>query len=388
MTPARSPRRAALAEFVRAETTGAWVLLAAVAAALVWANSPWSESYASFWSTTRQLEVAGRSFSFDLHEVVNEGLMTIFFLVVGLEIKRELTTGELDTIRKAALPAIAALGGMVVPALVYLAVAGGGEAAGGWAIPTATDIALVVGLLALAARAAPRGLRAFVLSLAIADDIGAVLVIALFSSTSIEPAWTAGAIVAAVVVAALGRMERVPVPVLAVAGAVMWWCALRSGIHPALAGVAFALLVPSGRLASLESALHPVSSMVAVPLFGLANAGLSLAGDVPAHDAGGRVIAGIIAGLVVGKPLGIAGASWLATRLGWAHLPEGVSLPLIAGAGAMAGIGFTVSLFVAELAFDDAALVNDARAGILVASALAAIVGAVVLRRLVRDRGP
>ena len=422
-----------LQRFVHTESGGGILLLAGALAALIWANSPWFESYERFWHTELTFDLGAFSLSQDLRHWINDGLMAIFFFVVGLEIKRELVTGELRDPRAAALPGLAALGGMVVPALIYLALAGGGEAARGWGIAMATDIAFAVGILALLGRSAPSGLRLFLLSLAIVDDIGAVLVIAIFYTESI--AWPALA-VAAALLAAIVLIQRVGVrwvPLYVLLGLGVWLAVFSSGVHATIAGVALGLVTPAvpfqrprpvslaakriadetadepaqpdedahhwldlatisreavSPLARMENILHPWTSYLVVPLFAIANAGVHIrgtsVGDVLTH----RVTLAVAAGLVIGKIVGVSLASWLAVRLGLSRLPEGVEWPHVIGAAALAGIGFTVSLFVAGLAFSDAARLDAAKIGVLGGSVIAGVVGAALLRRAARRRGP
>ena len=375
MPPTTPTRRLpeAVRRFLRAEAAGGIVLLAAAVVALGWANSPWSSSYESLWSG-----------DLDLRHWVNDGLMAVFFFVVGLEIKRELVHGELRSPRTAALPALAAVGGMAVPALLYLAVNSGRAGVEGWGIPMATDIAFAVGVVAVLGSRAPGPLRLFLLALAIADDIGAIVVIAAFYSEGIDVAALAVAVASALATAALWRV-RAPWIVLVATAAVLWVATYESGVHATIAGVALGLLTParpSGRSPAerLESALHPVASFVIVPLFALANAGVRL--DAGALDApGARAVAvGVAVGLVVGKPVGVAGASWLAVRTGLGRLPDGMTPAQVVGLGAVAGIGFTVSLFVAGLAFPEhPELEAAAKIGILAASVSAAVLGSVLL---------
>jgi NhaA family Na+:H+ antiporter len=333
------PRRRSLVlnpfrSFLRTEAGGGAVLLAAALAAIVWANSPWRGAYHDLWT----VEVAGGS----LHHWVNDGLMTLFFFVVGLEIKRELVRGELQDRRTALLPVLAALGGMVVPAGLFLLVAGSGEARHGWGIPMATDIAFAVGVLSLFGRRVPHGLKLFVLTLAIVDDIGAIVVIAVFYAEG------------------------------------------HFGIHPTIVAVALGLLVPAGDvrgrpvLDDLQRRLHPWSSYLVVPLFALANAGVDLGAAGEAFA--GRLTWAVMIGLVAGKLVGIAGTATGAARLGLGRSPAGVGARHLAGAGAIGGIGFTVSLFITGLAFDDEVLQAQAKIGILAASLLAALLGMVLLR--------
>ena len=325
---------------------------------------------------------------------VNDALMTIFFFVVGLEIKRELVTGELRDRGRAALPALAAVGGMVVPALIYVALNVGGGGLDGWAIPMATDIAFAVGVLALlgVARAAPAP-KLFLLTLAIVDDIGAIVVIALFySKGSSRVAGRRGA------VRARGRRHVAPacrscLSRTSYQASLLWLCLHEAGIEPTLAGVVLGLLTPAlprrgvPVLERLESMLHPVSSFVIVPIFALANAGVILTGDAIDHALASRVTIGIVAGLVVGKFVGILGASSLAVRTGVGRLPEGLGMRHLTGVAILGGIGFTVSLFITDLAFRGQ-VIDDAKIGVLAASTLAGVIGLVVLRVVLRDSVP
>jgi len=408
----RSMRR-----FFRTEQAGGVVLLVAVVAAVAWANSPWPESYASLWSTEASLRVGGTELHADLRHVVNEGLMALFFFFVGLEIKRELVVGDLRSWRTAALPAVAALGGMVVPAALYGLVNLGSEGGAGWGVPMATDIAFAVGVVALLGPRFPASLKVFLLSLAIVDDVGAILVIAVFYSDAIEMGALSLGVVLIVVVILLKRARVVWVPAYAVVGTAVWLALFQSGVHPTIAGAILGLLAPAAPLAPaevarewtndlsdepdpdelqtmarlarstvsvaerLQHALHPLVSFVVLPLFALANAGVALDADVLSAPGAVRVALGVVVGLVVGKAVGISAFAWLATRVGLGALPPGVSRGQIVGVGLVAGIGFTVSLFVAELAFADPGLQVAANAGILAASALASVLGLLVLWR-------
>ena len=405
-----------LAQFLHVEAAGGVLLAAAAAVAMVWANSPWRASYEALWSTPVNITVGSFHLAEDLHDVVNDGLMAIFFFVVGLEIKREWTVGELRDRRQAVLPAMAALGGMVVPALIYLAVnAAGGPEARGWGIPMATDIAFAVGVMALLGRRVPSPLKVFLLTLAIVDDLGAIIVIAVVYSDDLAPGFL---LVAAAVVAAVGVLRRLHVtypPIFVAAGVGLWLCLHESGVHATIAGVVMGLLTPAVALqpdlrtqavvdalenrdeltaeevrataAAIKGSvsiaervgelLHPWSSYVIVPLFALANAGIVLQRD--ALTGATSVFAGVGLGLIVGKCVGVTGFAWLTIRLGVAQLPRDVVWGQFVGVAVLAGIGFTVSLFITELAFTDDDLVAAAKLGILVASILAAVIGALVL---------
>jgi NhaA family Na+:H+ antiporter len=404
-----------LRDFLAAEATGGAVLLVAAAAALVWANSPWKASYNDLWTTRLSIGLGDHVIALDLRNWVNEGLMTVFFFVVGLEIKRELVEGELRQPRQAALPAIAALGGMVVPAALYALINVGGEGGRGWAIPMSTDIAIAVGVLSLLGRRASPGLKLFVLARAIVDDIGTILVIALFFTGALDGVALEIALLLLAAMVVLRWAGVHVIGVFVVLGVGVWLAVHESGVHPTIAGVVLGLLTPAeprtphelvdvDRLADvstvsaaretvaiarqsvsvlewLEHVLHPWSSLVIVPLFALANAGISITSDTVRHAVGSTVTGGVVVGLVVGKLVGVLAATWAAVRLGAGVLPKDVSgRGLVAGA-ALGGIGFTVSIFVASLAFTDARLVEEAKLGILVASVASAAVGGAILWR-------
>ncbi|MFI2433295.1 Na+/H+ antiporter NhaA [Streptomyces sp. NPDC018693] len=376
-----SPSRA----FLHAESAGGIVLVAAAVSALVWANSPAADGYAQFWQQKVSLGGGEAKVTHDLRHWVNDGLMVLFFFVIGLEIKRELVVGELRERRAAMLPALAAVGGVVLPALLYVAAVGGGEAGRGWGIPMATDIAFAIGILALLGPRASTGAKLFLLSVAIVDDILAIGVIAIFYTESLELWWLAGAVAGLLVAAGMRRLGvNLPwayVPV----GVLVWFATLESGVHATLAGVALGLLTPArpvagrGVLDDLERTLHPVSAFLVVPVFALANAGVDLRGGALGDAFGRTVTWAIIAGLVLGKIVGIGGVTYLVRRLGWAALPAGMHPREILGTAALGGIGFTVSLFITDLAFTDAALVAQAKVGILTASTVAALAGVMLL---------
>ncbi len=376
--------------FVSVEVLGGVVLFAATVAALIWANVA-RVSYADVWSTHLTLGIGDLSITEDLQHWVNDGLMTVFFFVVGLEIKRELVRGELRDPRTASLPAIAAVGGMVIPALLYLSVNAGGPGGRGWAIPMATDIAFAVAILAIAGDRVPANLKLFLLTLAIVDDIGAIVVIALFYSGTIGIGWLLGAVATILAILALQRLGVHRVLAYVVPACVLWVCVLESGIHATIAGVVLGLLMPArplgGRetLEVVEARLHPWSSFVVVPLFALANAGVYLGGNRFEGAVDSRIAWGIMLGLVLGKPLGIVAATAIGRWLKLGRLPDGVSLIQVLAAGAAAGIGFTVSLFVADLSYHGLAL-DHAKVAILVASATAGVLGFTLIRFTTRDR--
>jgi NhaA family Na+:H+ antiporter len=369
-----------LREFLHDEAAGGLVLIAASIVALVCANSPIGDDYARLWE--RHLDIG---LDLDLHHWVNDGLMALFFFVVGLEIKRELVTGELRDRRAATLPALAALAGVALPVALYALIAGGGEAGQGWAIPAATDIAFAVGVLAVLGDRIPAGVRLLLLTIAIVDDILAIAIIAIFYAGSISTGWLLAAAGVLALVVALRVAGVASIAVYAVAGVALWVCAHESGIHATIAGVLLGLLCPArpvrGRpvLEQLEHRIHPISAFAIIPLFALANAGVDLRGGVLGDALGSAVCWAVVVGLVVGKFGGI----WLATRaalaLGAGTLPEGVAPRHVPGVAALGGIGFTVSLFIASLAFDDPALEAAAKVGILLGSILAGTLGAALL---------
>lgn len=412
-----------LQDFLNAETAGAVVLLLATVAALLWANLD-SASYDTFWSRELSVGFGDWGFTADLGLIVQDALMTVFFLVVGLEIKRELVIGELRERRAALLPVIAAIGGVVAPALIYLAVNGGGEAANGWGIPVATDIAFAVGAMALVSRRVPRELVVLLLAVAVVDDIIAITIIAIFYSSGVSLLALAVAAAALALMAFARRLHVAWLGTYIVLGLVVWIATLRAGIHPTIAGVAVGLVTPAfplqpqaavsaeakriaatttddpddpeaddaewmrlqvlsreavSPLTRWEHALHPWSSFVALPIFALSFAGVVIDQASIERAVSSTVTLGVILGLVVGKPLGITLAAFLAVRLGVCDLPRGVAWRHMVGMGALAGIGFTVSLFVAGLAFTDQALLDAARGGVLAASIIAATVGLMLL---------
>jgi NhaA family Na+:H+ antiporter len=413
--------------FFRTETAGGSVLLLFGIAALVLANSPLAEAYERLWQIRLTFGITEHSLSLTLHQWINDGLMAVFFLLVGLEIKRELIVGELASVRKAALPIAGAIGGMVVPATVYWMCNMSGENARGWGIPMATDIAFALGALALIAPHAPAGARVFLAALAIVDDMGAVLVIAIFYSHAL--AWNA-LIVAALIVSVLIGLNAMGVrrlwPYL-LGGIALWYFVHESGVHATVAGVALAFTIPThtrinalefsrktrdllarfdrtesgdslvltskgqqeavfaiehaskavtAPILRLENALHNFSAFVVMPLFAFANAGVRIGG--PFRHA--EVAIGVLLGLVIGKPLGITAAAFGAVKSGIGQLPGGVGWASLLGYACLAGIGFTMSLFIAMLAFDETGPINTAKSGILAGSLLAGIAGAIVLR--------
>jgi NhaA family Na+:H+ antiporter len=409
-----------LVDFLHTEAAGGVALVAAAIVALLWANSPWGASYDDVWTTHLAFVLGDWELDLDLRDWINDGLMVLFFFVVGLEIKRELVEGELRDPRRAALPACAALGGMIVPALIYAAFNAGGEGSKGWGIPMATDIAVAVGVLSLMGSRVSPSLKVFLLALAIVDDIGAIVVIAVFYTEDIGGEALLAAAGLVVVVAAMRRAGITSIAPYVVIGAAFWLALHESGVHATLAGVVLGLMTPTqpirhpelvdaGELADvssyeaarqtataaresvsvvewLEHQLHPWTSFVIVPLFVLTNAGVPLSGAAVSDALRSPVARGIVAGLVIGKFVGVAGFTWLAARLRVARLPEDATWSGILGVSALAGIGFTVSIFITDLAFAGTSLEDEAKIAILAASVLAAASGSALLLTLSRRR--
>ncbi len=417
--------------FFKTEAAGGIVLLVAAALALLWANSPFAASYASLWETYVTVGAGSFEISKPLLLWVNDGLMAIFFFVVGLEIKREVLAGELAEPRKAALAIAAALGGMVVPALLYFSVTAGTDRAVGWGIPMATDIAFALGVLALLGSRAPLALKVFLTAVAIVDDLGAVVVIAIFYTAQIKVSALVASLVTVAILAVANRLGVQKTWVYAILGVVAWVFMLKSGVHATIAGVLVALTIPATRqmdevafadrvgelldrfrtgimgsptdptpdqaaavhsievacekveapLTRLEHGLHGIVAFAIMPIFALANAGVALGGGVGALLTD-TVALGVMLGLVVGKPVGVMLLAFLAVKTGLAALPSGVTWQHVLGVSFLTGIGFTMSIFIANLAFGPGELLDSAKVGILAASLVSGVLGAVTLLRL------
>jgi NhaA family Na+:H+ antiporter len=389
-TPSRRP--SALRAFMAGEASGGIVLMVAAAAAMVVANSPLAPVYfAALKAYIGPLNV--------LHWI-NDALMAVFFLLVGLEIKREFLDGQLSTWPRRILPGLAAAGGMVAPALIYVALNLGTPATlRGWAIPTATDIAFALGVLALLGKRVPVSLKIFLTALAITDDLGAVAIIAAFYTADLSLAWLGGALAILALLIVLNRRGEEHLAVYVALGLVLWVFVLKSGVHATLAGVALALTVPirptpghpddpNSPLHILEHALQPWVAFAIVPIFGFANAGVSLAGFNPAALLA-PVPLGIAAGLFVGKQIGVFLTTFVAVKLGWADRPEDATWPQVFGVALFCGIGFTMSLFIGLLAFPTSpALQDEVKIGVLMGSLLSAVVGTIVLLLAKREQQP
>jgi Na+:H+ antiporter, NhaA family len=417
--------------FVQTESSAGILLLGSTLAALIWANSPWADSYHHFWHTPLSFTFGSWSLDYSLSHWINDGLMAVFFLFVGLEIKREILVGELAAPRQAALPIVAAIGGMIFPAGIYLWFNGGTESAAGWGIPMATDIAFALGILTLLRNVSP-GLKIFLAALAIVDDLGAVLVIAAFYTHEISWMYLAAGAVALLALVALNFGGiRNPLAYI-VLGVLLWYALLQSGVHATIAGVLLALSIPEASridekefvsrsrellvefervsserpakavaedqqdivrgledrcenvttpLRRIEHQLHPWVSILIMPVFALANAGVTLSRDiVPTLTS--NIALGIILGLIVGKQLGLTLFSWIGARVGFVSIPAGTRWSRIYAVSWLGGIGFTMSLFIANLAFEESPFLEPAKIGILFASLIAGTVGWILLRAL------
>jgi NhaA family Na+:H+ antiporter len=410
--------------FFRLEAASGILLMCCAVVALVWANSPVSGTYTAIFDAPLVVGVSGHEAHFTFRHLINDGLMAIFFFVVGMEIKRELVVGELRTFSKAMLPLVAALGGMVVPAGIYVALNRGGPGAVGWAIPMATDIAFCIGILSLLKSRVPHALVVFLTALAIFDDMGGILVIALFYGSKLQVGWLLGALVLTAGLFLLNRLRVGNGLIYAAGGVALWYALHHGGIHATIAGVILGLMIPARasrspqevltdlhthtaglvsrapdedlqnaeilaieeRLEELEPPLnrfvhllHPYVAFLIMPLFALANSGVSLAG-VELADLANRIPLGAAAGLFFGKQVGIFLFTLVAVRLGLSAIPGGASRVKLYGVSVLAGIGFTVALFIAGLAFPDPALLDEAKIGILLGSLASGVVGFVVLR--------
>ncbi len=386
-------RIAPLRDFLANESASGILLMAAAALGLLAANLPISNYYFDFLELAFKIDFLGIYLSLTVLKVINYGLMTIFFFVVGLEIKRELSSGHLSKLRQAAAPFFAALGGMLVPAIIYLIIAGG-TAPEGWAVPVATDIALAVGVLSLMGSRVTQSLKAFLLALAVIDDIGAILIIAIVYSTGVIFSWIFAALGAVIATLALQKLKVMSKTVYAFVGLLLWYSLYKAGLHPTLAGVIMGLLTPTtpvkdgvdiedGELTIvelLENRFHSLSSFIVVPIFAFANAGVALSSKAIESAFTSPISWGIIAGLVIGKPVGIYLASISTSKLNVAELPEGSNTRSLIATGSTAGIGFTVAIFIAKLAFTDPAIQDLAVTAVIAGSLLSGLLSVAIFR--------
>ena len=411
-------------KFLGIEASSGILLVIAALVALIWANSPWSSSYHDLWDTEIMISF-GESISLEHHghpltlgQFVNDVLMVLFFFVVGLEIKREMVTGHLKKFRDALLPMIAAVGGMVVPAVIFFVFNSSGEASDGWGIPMATDIAFAIGVVSLLGPRVPSAMKVFLLTLAIVDDIGGILVIAFFYTDDLASGWLFVAALTVFGVIVLKKLNVRYTPVYIACGFLLWYSLFESGVHATIAGVVMGLLAPATALINdkntvseavqpamqaqtdfsglrkatfhlnesvpiterFENLLHPLTGFLIVPLFALANAGVEISSDSLSDAASSGVTRGVVVGLVVGKIVGVSFFTFVAVRLRVSTLPNGSNFRHVLGISAIAGIGFTVSMFITALAYDNVILQDESKVGILLASALAAIIGLFLLR--------
>lgn len=384
MIPANAAQ--SLRDFLKEESAGGVVLMIAAAVALILANSPLAGAYLAVLNAEIALTVSGGGIEKPALLWINDGLMAVFFFLIGLEVKREVLTGQLSSWKQSSLPLFAALGGMVMPALVFAAINWNSpENLAGWAIPAATDIAFALGILALLGSRVPVALKALLLAIAVIDDIGAIVIIALFYTPGVEVAMLAAAAAVLALLIVIGRAKvgsSLPYVILGIA---LWFFVLKSGVHATLAGVALAMTVPLTSRAGdkvlerMEHALHPWVAFLVVPIFALANAGVSFAGmEVSAFAA--PLPLGIALGLFIGKQLGIVGFAWVAVKSGIASLPKGISWAQVYGLSLIAGIGFTMSLFIGNLAFSSPEQIAAVKLGVLSGSLISAIVGIMILR--------
>lgn len=376
-----------LRDFLKQESAGGIVLMAAAAIAVLWANSPASDTYFAMLDTTVTAKVGGTGVEKSALLWINDGLMALFFLLVGLEVKREVLVGQLSSWQQSSLPIFAALGGMAAPALVFVAINLGSPGnLQGWAIPAATDIAFALGILALLGSRVPVALKALLLAVAVIDDIGAIAIIALFYTPGVDLAMLGAAAVVLALLATFGAFRVGSSIPYAVLGVALWYFVLKSGVHATLAGVAIAMCIPmidrkgNAKLEHWEHGLHSWVAFLVVPIFALANAGVSFEGMEPAALLAPLPL-GIALGLLIGKQVGILGLAWLAVKSGIARLPEGVGWLQVWGLSLIAGIGFTMSLFIGNLAFVDPAQINAVKLGVLSGSIIAALLGVLILLR-------
>lgn len=394
-------RKFSVREVLKNESASGFLILIASALGLLVANSPLSDTYFKVLDIDFSLGSGVLAINLTIQKVVNYLLMTLFFFVIGLEIKRELTTGHLASIKKALMPLLAALGGIAVPALIYLAIAGR-DAPGGWGVPVATDIALAVGLLAMLGSMVPESLRSFLLGIAVIDDIVAILIVAFVYSSGVKFSWLAMALVVVLAVVSLQKINVSSVVAYLVLGVLLWFALYKTGVHPTLAGVILGLLTPNtsrklkdesdAELNSysviewLEHKLHPYSAFFCVPIFAFANTGVVVNSETLSQASKSVIAWGIFFGLVAGKPIGILATTIAAAKLNIADFPKGASRSLLAATGSTAGIGFTVAIFIAQLAFKDQQIQELAIISVIFASVVSALISILLFRIFSRQK--
>lgn len=378
-------------EFFESEKSAGYILIVLTVISIILANSSYGYDYQKIWKTYLDLSFLGIDLKYSIGHWINDGLMVIFFLLIGLEIEREIYVGELSSIKKASLPIVAAIGGMVVPAAIYLVFNFGESTQRGFGIPMATDIAFALGILSLLGKRIPLALKIFLTALAIIDDLGAILIIAIFYTSELHFAFLFGALGIFALLLLLNRMNVMKLYVYLLLGLIMWYCMLKSGVHSTISGVLLAFAIPFRKndekniSYTLQKRLHHPVAFFIIPLFALANTVIILPENLFASITSNETI-GIIFGLFFGKPIGIFIFSFLAVLLGFSHLPYSVNWKLILGASSLAGIGFTMSIFITNLAFTDDALITTGKIGIIFASSLSAVFGLLILFVATRNK--
>ena len=398
MNPVIRPLR----DFLHRESSSGVLILVAALLGLMFANSPLSDYYFGTLAWNFELSLSAIALDLSLLKVINYVLMTIFFFVVGLEIKRELTSGHLSSFKKALTPFIAAIGGMALPAVIYLLIAGSTDASG-WGVPVATDIALAVGLLTFVGSSAAASLRSFLLALAVIDDIGAILIIAFIYSTGVIFSWIIAGLITVIVIYFFRKFGITSTIIYVLLGILLWYCMYKSGVHPTLAGVILGLMTPNivkknsnmkdiddGQVSViewLEKKLHPWSSFLIIPLFAFANTGVVITNQSINNALNSPIAWGIFVGLVVGKPLGVLSTVLIGKKIGFSQLPQGAKSIDLLATGSAAGIGFTVAIFIANLAFSDPLTQDLAVFAVIVASIVSALISFLLFKLLVGKRG-
>jgi NhaA family Na+:H+ antiporter len=398
MNPVIRPLR----DFLHRESSSGILILVAALLGLMFANSPLSDYYFGTLAWNFELSLSAIALDLSLLKVINYVLMTIFFFVVGLEIKRELTSGHLSSFKKALTPFIAAIGGMALPAVIYLLIAGSTDASG-WGVPVATDIALAVGLLTFVGSSAAASLRSFLLALAVIDDIGAILIIAFIYSTGVIFSWIIAGLITVIVIYFFRKFGITSTIIYVLLGILLWYCMYKSGVHPTLAGVILGLMTPNivkknsnmkdiddGQVSViewLEKKLHPWSSFLIIPLFAFANTGVVITNQSINNALNSPIAWGIFVGLVVGKPLGVLSTVLIGKKIGFSQLPQGAKSIDLLATGSAAGIGFTVAIFIANLAFSDPLTQDLAVFAVIVASIVSALISFLLFKLLVGKRG-